>query len=334
MLNQSLILTRSIPAPAGEPWRTWVSWSIAGVYPRACGGTARWHSLPQNFRGLSPRLRGNQHPQVVGQSGPGSIPAPAGEPAPAGCWPEWTGVYPRACGGTAVKIVERGQVSGLSPRLRGNRHLMAPGKMGRGAIPAPAGEPEREHRQSTHTQVYPRACGGTGLWPVGGLVPNGLSPRLRGNLVQPESHRCGVRSIPAPAGEPRFCRREWLPMTVYPRACGGTVSYCRINPTTSGLSPRLRGNLSPGLSNSLSHRSIPAPAGEPARLLPVEVSPRVYPRACGGTFHDSRRQVGDKGLSPRLRGNQPVVLRFSAPPGSIPAPAGEPVVLCRWVPTF
>ena len=51
---------RSIPACAGEPFRTTERTSPTGVYPRVCGGTIL--ALDQKFteEGLSPRVRGNR----------------------------------------------------------------------------------------------------------------------------------------------------------------------------------------------------------------------------------------------------------------------------------
>ena len=94
-----------------------------------------------------------------------------------------------------------------------------------------------------------------------------------------------LRSIPACAGEPTgTCITRRL-MRVYPRVCGGTgghatdqervvrsIPACAGEPATatpgpgamSGLSPRVRGNL-----------SLSAPASLPLR---------VYPRVCGGTL--------------------------------------------------
>ena len=52
------------------------------------------------------------------------------------------------------------------------------------------------------TPVYPRACGGTQGALEAGQDLLGLSPRLRGNPFDPDHKSSGVRSIPAPAGEP------------------------------------------------------------------------------------------------------------------------------------
>ena len=49
----------SIPARAGEPPPTVLPKPLAGVYPRACGGTPAMACSGQLAHGLSPRVRGN-----------------------------------------------------------------------------------------------------------------------------------------------------------------------------------------------------------------------------------------------------------------------------------
>ena len=151
---------RSIPAPAGEPDLGQLCGAKDRVYPRACGGTCSTMVISYSREGLSPRLRGNPPQPALALRVPGSIPAPAGEPTlPAECC-EWRAVYPRACGGTILPCTKAKTISGLSPRLRGNRrgdpvqiHL-------RGSIPAPAGEPLQNPAWHPRRRVYPRACGG------------------------------------------------------------------------------------------------------------------------------------------------------------------------------
>ena len=54
---------------------------------------------------------------------------------------------------------------------------------------------------------------------------------------------------------------------------------------------------------------------------------RVYPRACGGTECLAVYIRSIPGLSPRLRGNHAGVGLPEVHHGSIPAPAGEPLIL-------
>ena len=153
--------------------------------------------------------------------------------------------------------------SGLSPRVRGNLAQklcqVAPG----GSIPACAGEPSTLRASSTRSKVYPRVCGGTAAEKTDDPIPQGLSPRVRGNPGPRVRRSEYAGSIPACAGEPYSSRNHHEQSRVYPRVCGGTSNICSRHLSISGLSPRVRGN-----PVSLSFRiaalgSIPACAGEP-----------------------------------------------------------------------
>ena len=112
---------RSIPACAGEPVTSGSGRRIARVYPRVCGGTMLTGRLDPHSKGLSPRVRGNRPQAHPHSKWIRSIPACAGEPttrSPTPC-SEW--VYPRVCGGTVHRRRVAAHVSGLSPRVRGNR---------------------------------------------------------------------------------------------------------------------------------------------------------------------------------------------------------------------
>ena len=50
----------------------------------------------------------------------------------------------------------------------------------------------------------------------------------------------------------------------------------------------------------------------------------VYPRVCGGTRGEDKEECNERGLSPRVRGNQCHRVRDYTMIGSIPACAGEP----------
>ena len=151
----------SIPARAGEPTARALDWADRRVYPRACGGTSQALFPRCSSAGLSPRVRGNRPARFCSPAYEGSIPARAGEPRPTNGLPQWTRVYPRACGGTRVR---GGAGNGVI-----------------GSIPARAGEPHDGSHAGRDVGVYPRACGGTSepipYRPKG----TGLSPRVRGN---------------------------------------------------------------------------------------------------------------------------------------------------------
>ena len=71
--------------------------------------------------------------------------------------------------------------------------------------------------------------------------------------------------------------------------------------------------------------SIPACAGEPYSKNTPNILAQVYPRVCGGTCIQCRRNYPVCGLSPRVRGNQHVGIAARPLARSIPACAGEPL---------
>ena len=74
------VLVRSIPACAGEPVSATVLNASARVYPRVCGGTDEAKNAIDEYKGLSPRVRGNLAGFAFLDAHMGSIPACAGEP--------------------------------------------------------------------------------------------------------------------------------------------------------------------------------------------------------------------------------------------------------------
>ena len=135
-------------------------------------------------------------------------------------------------------------ISGLSPRVRGNRKGIADADGRARSIPASAGEPSLKNATSENHKVYPRECGGTPEVCNEEFGYVGLSPRVRGNPTDEEEVMATYRSIPASAGEPYQACSNWRGSAVYPRECGGTVSSIRLISHLLGLSPRVRGNRS------------------------------------------------------------------------------------------
>ena len=248
-----------------------------------CGGTSCSPSFSCCGLGLSPRVRGN--PPIAPSRGGwrGSIPACAGEPVSCNRSKARLGVYPRVCGGTSSSLRVRGQVLGLSPRVRGNQSRSPRQASCPGSIPACAGEPRRRPPRPSGRRVYPRVCGGTAMPGRGLGQAQGLSPRVRGNQAGGVVAFAGTGSIPACAGEPMARIAFLIMVRVYPRVCGGTLrrrsKLCRV----MGLSPRVRGNRS-WRQHSMARN-------------------RVYPRVCGGTCESDCVSKYLVGLSPRVRGN-------------------------------
>ena len=233
-------------------------------------------------------------------------------------------VYPRECGGTLriPKLADR--ASGLSPRVRGNRNRHRSRACSRRSIPASAGEPPFGTPPCPPRRVYPRECGGT-QWPI--LRPTtsqGLSPRVRGNLLARVAGPAGAGSILASAGEPPSISRGCRSPRVYPRECGGTTCRVPVMRWISGLSPRVRGNRDRVVRTVPRLGSIPASAGEPTWRRSRSTDARVYPRECGGTKTGMNYTPRNQGLSPRVRGNRAARRGPPVGGGSIPASAGEP----------
>ena len=173
------------------------------------------------------------------------------------------GVYPRVCGGTPRRQVNKNDAEGLSPRVRGNRSYAPDNRHEYRSIPACAGEPRLPNARDRGYKVYPRVCGGTSLFWRTRRTPSGLSPRVRGNRANVLTMGGTGGSIPACAGEPRQAGQPAGPPQVYPRVCGGTAGWVTARWYWPGLSPRVRGNQRN--QHILVHavRSIPACAGEP-----------------------------------------------------------------------
>ena len=208
------------------------------------------------------------------------------------------------CGGTIEPPSCLSPSAGLSPRVRGNHSWRNRRIATTMSIPACAGEPPIQRRQSRQCGVYPRVCGGTREVLTAANLNNGLSPRVRGNRHARQCDGEPVRSIPACAGEPSVFV-WWL-------------SVCRVY-------PRVRGTPYPVPPTATAVGSIPACAGEPAGGAGSGGEQGVYPRVCGGTneaWLDGRLRGG---LSPRVRGNPIMIITAVAFIGSIPACAGEPL---------
>ena len=218
----------------------------------------------RSTKGLSPRVRGNHHLASGDSIWVGSIPACAGEPdSGRGIW-SLCAVYPRVCGGTVPGSTVDDAFAGLSPRVRGNRVGAEKERVLVRSIPACAGEPPGSTGPGSTGAVYPRVCGGTWIRANDPLLVEGLSPRVRGNLIGPAVGQRAVGSIPACAGEPQWSILFGFSNEVYPRVCGGTQSVQSPHWSRQGLSPRVRGNRHAVLRGSARQRSIPACAGEPS----------------------------------------------------------------------
>ena len=157
--------------------------------------------------------------------------------------------------------------------------------------------------------------------------PRGLSPRGRGKPGRRGRRWRPGRSIPAWAGE--TCHSIPCPyaLPVYPRVGGGNSMPQSFAIPESGLSPRGRGKPRMTAYCGDSGGSIPAWAGETAQDLLGMQGGRVYPRVGGGNQERGPHLLGYDGLSPRGRGKRRRSRRNKGAGGSIPAWAGETLLL-------
>ena len=270
-------------------------------------------------------MRGNRQAGKLHGQPLGPIPAYAGEPRPMSSTPTASRAYPRVCGGTTRASPGWSPDGGLSPRMRGNLGSNQGCRAAPGPIPAYAGEPARCEPHAVLPRAYPRVCGGTFVTTLNHWPGNGLSPRMRGNLLRQGSFAGPAGPIPAYAGEPCTARGGRPVVWAYPRVCGGTCAGVGKGPTPVGLSPRMRGNLADTFLSGVVTGPIPAYAGEPDGHAPASRPLRAYPRVCGGTNDVGRGRGADGGLSPRMRGNQTTPNTPVYRKGPIPAYAGEPL---------
>ena len=176
-------------------------------------------------------------------------------------------------------------------------------------------------------KVDPRGCGGAPESKLRVLLLKGRSPRVRGSLAR-IGQRGGLHgSIPAGAGEPRSPNCSHHSVRVDPRGCGGAPGGDIGRALVKGRSPRVRGSLHASFLRMRWTGSIPAGAGEPACPRAPRFQRGVDPRGCGGAVAVRNNGPAVQGRSPRVRGSLARPPQLAHSQGSIPAGAGEPIVV-------
>ena len=119
-------LPRSIPVHTGKPSRFSSRHCRIRVYPRTYGETMRDKRSIASISGLSPYIRGNLKGHKIFYFYVRSIPVHTGKPV-GGTLSRMHGkVYPRTYGATGCHYTLHHKPEGLSPYIRGNRHLGLP----------------------------------------------------------------------------------------------------------------------------------------------------------------------------------------------------------------
>ena len=236
---------------------------------------------PSPHIGSSPRVRG-----TVDQRGPLGverrfIPARAGN-----SWrPTWTfqnpSVHPRACGEQYLTRLERQQLPGSSPRVRGTVEARGIATVADRFIPARAGNSQIAGGRIPQAPVHPRACGEQAARNQRHSRCRGSSPRVRGTGLNRSLYGVPGRFIPARAGNSRWVSPLGSQTPVHPRACGEQNHQSIPRPAIPGSSPRVRGTGLRCAPDMFAWRFIPARAGNSGLSESVTKNLTVHPRACG-----------------------------------------------------
>ena len=150
--------------------------------------------------GSSPRMRGTHAGVWVDDSQVGIIPAHAGNTANHWLTPDMLGDHPRACGEHSCEMSVLSTSAGSSPRMRGTPVWRHADEIGRGIIPAHAGNTCSSTPIPHAPRDHPRACGEHAS-PVDATGDQqGSSPRMRGTPVTGFAWGAGNGIIPAHAG--------------------------------------------------------------------------------------------------------------------------------------
>ena len=315
----------SIPACAGQPCLYVVHNPLRKVYPRVCGAASQLATHQLLIRGLSPRVRGSLCVALQQRFGPRSIPACAGQPLHSSMNAWAVEVYPRVCGAAFFDAEETDEQQGLSPRVRGSPHDKRAVWISQGSIPACAGQPIPAYIPLHARRVYPRVCGAAGTRTAQRALGPGLSPRVRGSLLNTIVTLITSRSIPACAGQPARQTRRLDKPGVYPRVCGAAHPCLYPASCPAGLSPRVRGSRYTDGATRPRPGSIPACAGQPAKHDCYAHYQQVYPRVCGAAGPWCECSPCVQGLSPRVRGSLKAARDWLNHRRSIPACAGQPI---------
>ena len=235
-------------------------------------------------KGSSPRLRGT--PDVLDHlcTGPGIIPALAGNTCRCSPWD--------------AHDVD----GGSSPRLRGTPTCPRSARQPTGIIPALAGNTNSLPTRFPRSRDHPRACGEHLCKGVLKVADMGSSPRLRGTRRREHERQRGQGIIPALAGNTVRALFAHDRSRDHPRACGEHYTGHIIFRLMKGSSPRLRGTPALVLDRDAGRGIIPALAGNTNVSCPPGRCQRDHPRACGEHYRPQLVDFRSAGSSPRLRG--------------------------------
>ena len=151
----------------------------------------------------------------------------------------------------------------------------------------------------------------------------GPSPRIRGKSEVHQVPRQLVGTIPANTGKIWLSRRRRSPSWDHPREYGENCEGDQISPLCMGPSPRIRGELTRVRCCVTRKGTIPANTG---RIIPRPAHHQLqwdHPREYGENGVSREFTYGDRGSSPRIRGEFDQPLPGGNWSGIIPANTGR-----------
>ena len=170
--------------------------------------------------GSSPRVRGTLAAPVDEQVEVRIIPAGAGNASDGPPMPCPAPDHPRGCGERSSCAHAAHESSGSSPRVRGTRRGIVADHREYRIIPAGAGNAWGRRRWRPRWPDHPRGCGERCAPTKATRTWFGSSPRVRGTPFPRCRRGCGIRIIPAGAGN-ASCETNSTPWPAdHPRGCG------------------------------------------------------------------------------------------------------------------
>ncbi len=272
------LLTRFIPAGAGNTEYSIAAVSISAVYPRWRGEHRERLRSQCVLYGLSPLARGTPGANCSHPRNRRFIPAGAGNTT--GLYGIWfyIPVYPRWRGEHWMQQSEEARMAGLSPLARVTLAHLTDDNARLRFIPAGVGNTARWLPTTGQPSVYPRWRGEHVLIAVVTVGICGLSPLARGTHAKGRRDAVRERFIPAGAGNTKLDHGETVHDAVYPRWRGEHASRKQALQFRNGLSPLARGTQQITRDIFNATRFIPAGAGNTSWWSNSVTGRSVYPR--------------------------------------------------------
>ena len=209
------------------------------------------------------------------------------------------------------------------PRMRGKVIVRSRNAVQIGITPAYAGKSARILKRRTEKRDHPRVCGEKLKFGTNVTKNPGSPPRVRGkgivHVFVPE--KLGI--TPAYAGKRMLYARAVRRDRDHPRVCGEKESCQKIQKTTLGSPPRMRGKGCYMQELSGETGITPAYAGK-SGPCPDRVPPAGdHPRVCGEKSQSTSASPRALGSPPRMRGKGVKQSNSRIRMGITPAYAGK-----------